>query len=409
MERCKLFEELKERMYLYQMTDEEQIKKLCNGEPITVYCGYDPTADSLHIGHCVSLIMLGKFQKAGHRVIVLLGGATAQIGDPSGRTDMRNMVTKEFIDSNYKKIKETIGRFVKLDGDNPAIIVNNADWMSGYDYINFMRDIGSHFNVNEMLNTEACQSRLQSGGLTFFEMGYQLIQAYDFLRLNRDYGCKLQIGGSDQWGNIIAGTRLGRKMNLLEGKDPEAFQALTCPLLLTSAGTKMGKTANGALWINKDKTSPFEFFQYFYNRDDRDVEMLLIRLTDLEMDEIKKIMSGDIRDAKRTMAYEITKKVHGEQEATDALTKATNMFANNNFDQAPEHKIETLEQTICDILVACKFCASKGEARRMVDQGAISINGNKICNSMQKLTEADFADGFALLKKGKKQFIKIVM
>ena len=246
-------------------------------------------------------------------------------------------------------------------------------------------------------------------GLTFFEMGYQLIQAYDFLRLNRDYGCKLQIGGSDQWGNIIAGAKLGRKMNLLEGKDPEAFQALTCPLLLTSAGTKMGKTANGALWINKEKTSPFDFFQYFYNRDDKDVEMLLIRLTDISMEKIKEIMSGDIRDAKRIMAYEITKRIHGEQDANDALTKATNMFANNNYDQAPEYKLENHEQTVCDILVACKLCASKGEARRMVEQGAISVNGNKVTDFMQKLNNEDFNDGFALLKKGKKQFFKIVM
>lgn len=402
-----LFEELKERQYIYQMTDEEQVKKLCNGEPMAVYVGIDPTADSLHIGHCISLLMLRKFQKAGHKAIVLLGGATAQIGDPSGRSDMRAMVTQEFIEDNYKKIKETIGRFVELEGANPAIIVNNADWMKGYDYVNFMRDVGSHFNVAEMLATDACASRMASGGLTFLEMGYQLIQANDFLYLNRKYGCKLQIGGSDQWGNIVAGAKLGRKINILEGKDADAFQALTCPLLLTKEGKKMGKTAKGTLWINKQKTSPFEFFQYFYNRDDKDVETLLIRLTDIPMEKIKEIMQGDIRDAKRIMAYEVTKVIHGKEDADEALNLATNMFTNNNFDNAPQF---TASQNlgILDVLVESKLCASKGEARRMIEQGGISINDNKITEISYTLTNDDFAQGFAILKKGKKQFIKII-
>lgn len=403
-----LFEELKERQYIYQMTDEEQVKKLCNGEPTAVYVGIDPTADSLHIGHCVSLLMLRKFQRAGHKAIVLLGGATAQIGDPSGRNDMRSMVTKEFIENNYKKLYETIGRFLELDGDNPAIIVNNADWMSGYDYIDFMRDVGSYFNVAEMLATEACSSRMASGGLTFLEMGYQLIQANDFVHLNRKYGCRLEIGGSDQWGNIIAGARLGRKMNIAAGKDAEAFQALTCPLLLTSEGKKMGKTEKGALWINKEKTSPFEFFQYFYNRDDKDVEMLLIRLTDMPMENIKVLLKGDIRQAKRVMAYEITKVIHGEEEANKALELATNMFSNSNFDNAPEEKV-ALGTQILDVLVSTKLCASKGEARRMVEQGGISLNDQKVTNISKCLEDADFKDGYAILKKGKKQFIKLVL
>lgn len=403
MERCNLFEELKQRQYLYQTTDEEAVKKLCNGEPITVYAGYDPTADSLHIGHCVSLIMLSKFQKAGHRVIVLLGGATAQIGDPSGRNDMRDMVTREFIEDNHAKIKATIGRFVKLDGDNPAIIVNNADWMRGYDYINFMRDIGAHFNVAEMLATEACSTRLSSGGLTFFEMGYQLIQAYDFAHLNKKYGCCLQIGGSDQWANMTAGTKLIRKLS--DGKT-EAH-AITCPLLLSSTGQKMGKSAKGALWIDEKKVSPFEFFQYFYNRDDKDVEMLLIRLTDLSMDEIKELMSGDIREAKRVMAYEVTKVIHGKESADNALNLATNMFTNNNFDNAPECKVAQ-NIGILDALIQSKLCASKGEARRIVEQGGISVNDNKISNIQYSLSSTDFKQGYAILKKGKKQFIKLI-
>lgn len=407
MERCNLFEELRERQYIYQMTDEEQVKKLCNGEPTAVYVGIDPTADSLHIGHCVSLLMLQKFQRAGHKAIVLLGGATAQIGDPSGRNDMRDMVTKEFIENNYKKIRETIGRFLELDGENPAIIVNNADWMTGYDYINFMRDVGSYFNVAEMLATDACASRMASGGLTFLEMGYQLIQANDFVHLNRKYGCRLEIGGSDQWGNIVAGAKLGRKMNLAEGKDAEAFQALTCPLLLTNEGKKMGKTEKGTLWINKEKTSPFEFFQYFYNRDDKDVEMLLIRLTDMPMEQIKEVLKGDIRDAKRIMAYEITKVIHGKEDADKALELATNMFSNNNYDNAPECKVE-LGVSILDALVETKLCASKGEARRMVEQGGISLNDQKVTAITKILTDEDFADGYAILKKGKKQIIKLV-
>ena len=408
MERCKLFEELQERQFVYQMTDEEQIKKLCNGEPIAVYVGIDPTADSLHIGHVISLLMLQKFQNAGHKAIVLLGGATAQIGDPSGRNDMRSMVTNEFIENNYKKIKESVGRFLKLDGDNPAIIVNNADWINNYSYINFMRDIGAHFNVAEMLASDACKSRMESGGLTFLEMGYQLIQAYDFVYLNRKYNCKLEIGGSDQWGNIVAGAKLGRKLNILEGKDAEAFQALTCPLLLNSEGKKMGKTEKGAMWIDKNKTSPFDFFQYFYNRDDSDVEMLLIRLTDLSLEKIKELMSGDIREAKRVMAYEITKRIHGKEDADMALEMSENLFKNKNFDDAPEFKISEQCFGICDVLVACNFCSSKGEARRLIAQGGISVNDNKLTDANYCLSNNDFENGFALIKKGKKQFIKIV-
>ena len=408
MERCKLFEELVERQYVYQMTDEDEVKKLCNGEPITVYSGYDPTADSLHIGHVISLIMLRKFQDAGHRVIVLLGGATAQIGDPSGRQDMRAMVTKEFIDNNYKKIKETIGRFVKLDGDNPAIILNNADWMNNYSYVDFMRDIGSNFNVAEMLNSDACKSRMASGGLTFLEMGYQLIQAYDFVYLNKHYGCKLEIGGSDQWGNIVAGAKLGRKLGLMEGNENAQFEALTCPLLLNSEGKKMGKSAKGTIWADKNKTSPYDFFKYFYNRNDSEVKMLLIRLTELSIEKIEKIMSGDIRDAKKIMAFEITKRIHGEIEAQNALKMAEDLFKNNNYDNAPEYKITDNAYGICDVLVGCKLCLSKGEARRMIEQGGITINEIKVTDFKYSLLDSDFENGFALIKKGKKQFVKVI-
>ena len=270
-----LFETLKERGYIYQTTNQEEVKKLLNGEPTVAYVGIDPTADSLHLGHCLPLVMAKYLQDAGHKIIIVLGGATAMIGDPSGKTDMRKMVTSDFVNKNRPGIEESISKFIRLDGDNPAIIVNNADWFKGYDYIDFMRDIGVHFNVNKMLSCDAYAKRIENGGLTFFEMGYMLMQAYDFVYLNKKYGCRLEFGGSDQWANILAGADLGRKLAIMEGKDAETFQAFTNVLLLNADGKKMGKTEKGALWVNKEKCSPYEFYQYFYNCDDRDVEKLL--------------------------------------------------------------------------------------------------------------------------------------
>ena len=404
----KLYEHLKERGLIYQTTDEEKIKQMMDGDPICVYSGYDPTADSLHIGHCFSLYMLRKFQDAGHKVIVLLGGATAKIGDPSGRNDMRNMVTSEFINSNYENIKKTIGNFVKLDGENPAIIVNNASWMDGYDYVNFMRDIGTHFNVKHMLQNDSCVSRLNAGGLTFFEMGYMLIQAYDFVHLNREYGCTLQVGGSDQWGNIIAGVELGRKLNFQDNKN-ETFEAVVTPLLTNSAGKKMGKTSKGTLWINKEKTPVYEFYQYFVNQKDEDVEMLFKYLTDLEIDEIKQIMSGDIREAKKRMALEITALVHGREEAKIAQEASNALFSEGeNYDNAPTFALEQNQMNIVEILTKSKLAVSSSEARRLIDQGAISLNGEKIISKDYIVLKDTFNDGFAILKKGKKSVIKLV-
>lgn len=411
MERGKLFEHLKERGLIYQTTNEEEVKKLINGEPISIYSGYDPTADSLHIGHCFSLFMLGKFQKAGHKVIVLLGGATAMIGDPSGRNDMRNMVSSQFINNNYEKIKSIIGRFVKLDGDNPAIIVNNADWMKGYDYIDFMRDVGTHFNVKHMLQNDSCVARLNAGGLTFFEMGYMLIQAYDYVYLNRKYGCKLQIGGSDQWGNIIAGVELGRKLNYQEGKDEKGFEALVSPLLTNSEGKKMGKTAKGTLWVTKDKTPVYDFYQYFINQKDEDVEKLLMYFTEIPVDEIKELCKTDIRKAKKIMAFEITKIIHGEEEAKIAESAAEAFFSNGgNLDNVPTYEINKNDLTnlnVIDVAVLSKLCVSKSDARRTVEQGGLNLNGEKVASISKMLTEEDFKDGYAILKRGKKSIIKL--
>ena len=408
-----LFEELKSRGYIYQMTNEEKIKEILDGEPRTIYMGIDPTADSLHIGHCFPLIVLRKMQDYGHKVIVLIGGATAMVGDPTGKTDMRKMVTQEFINNNLNSVKRIIGQFLRTDGDNPVTIVNNYDWFSKFSYIEFMREVAVHFNVNKMLASDACKTRLNEGGLTFFEMGYQLMQAYDFFYLNRNYGCVLQIGGSDQWANILAGADYGRKINNLEGKDEEAFQALTVPLLTNSEGKKMGKTEKGAVWVLKEKMSPFEFYQYFYNIQDKDVEKMLKLLTNVPLEEIEELMKGDIRVAKQRMAYEITKFIHGQTDADEALKVSIEMFKQDNFEDAPAVDFER-EKVVngikfVDLMVEVGFFASKSEARRMIEQNAVSVNGEKIKDVDLVLTEKDFVNDELLVKKGKKNFIKVVL
>ena len=408
-----LFEELKSRGYIYQMTNEEKIKEILDGEPRTIYMGIDPTADSLHIGHCFPLIVLRKMQDYGHKVIVLIGGATAMVGDPTGKTDMRKMVTQEFINNNLNSVKRIIGQFLRTDGDNPVTIVNNYDWFSKFSYIEFMREVAVHFNVNKMLASDACKTRLNEGGLTFFEMGYQLMQAYDFFYLNRNYGCVLQIGGSDQWANILAGADYGRKINNLEGKDEEAFQALTVPLLTNSEGKKMGKTEKGAVWVLKEKMSPFEFYQYFYNIQDKDVEKMLKLLTNVPLEEIEELMKGDIRVAKQRMAYEITKFIHGQTDADEALKVSIEMFKQDNFEDAPAVDFER-EKVVngikfVDLMVEVGFFASKSEARRMIEQNAVSVNGEKIKDVDLVLTKKDFVNDELLVKKGKKNFIKVVL
>jgi len=409
MDRSRLFETLKERGYVYQTTNEEMVRKICDGEPTTVYLGIDPTADSLHIGHFFSLMMIKYFQDAGHRVIVLVGGATALVGDPSGRTDMRKMSSKEQVQHNFEEVKKIVEKFLNTKGDNPGIIVNNADWFKGYDYVDFMRDIGTHFNVNVMLANDAYKRRLEEGGLTFLEMGYMLMQAYDFIYLNKTYGCNFQIGGSDQWGNMTAGCELARKLNIQNGTNID-LEALTCPLLTNSEGQKMGKTAKGALWVAKDKTSVYDFYQYWYNVSDGDVEQLLKLFTRKPLEEIADLMKGDIREAKRIMAFEITKLVHGEEEALKAMETAKNLFGGGaDLSNAPTFTLETTPVMLAELLVSTKLCSSKSDARRMCEQGGVSIDGNVIKEFNYVVDKKDFKDNSMLLKKGKKNFVKVVI
>lgn len=407
-----LFNELKERGLLYQSTDEEALKKMLeSGKPITLYEGSDPTADSLHIGHCVPYCILRRFQKAGHKVLVLMGGATACIGDPSGRTEMRKMLSKEEIENNINKIKNTLKVFLDFDGDNPAIIVNNADWFRDINYIDFMREIGVHFNVNKMLSNEIYKNRLETGGLTFFELGYQLMQSYDFVYLNRKYGCTLEFGGADQWGNIASGVELQRKLNYVNGTNINLVGA-TNPLLLTPEGKKMGKTERGAIWIDKDKISAYDFYQGIYQTPDACVRMMFALFTDIPMKEIDTLIAEDIVKAKKRLCYEITKFVRGEEDALLAQKMSENLFTEGG-NNAPEFEITKAEADagigFLDLLVKTKLTLSKGEARKLIEGGGIALNGEKVSNTTLILKTADFDDGSILLKKGKKSFVKVVI
>lgn len=402
-----LFNTLKERGLLYQCTDEEALKKMLeSGAPITLYEGTDPTADSLHIGHCVPYCILRRFQKAGHKVLLLMGGATACVGDPSGRQELRKMMSKEQIAQNIEKIKHTLKVFLDFDGDNPAIIVNNADWFKDYSYIDFMRDIGVHFNVNKMLSSEIYANRIAEGGLTFFEMGYMLMQAFDFVHLNREYGCTLQYGGGDQWGNIVAGVELQRKLNFVNGTDINLIGA-TNPLLLTPEGKKMGKTERGAIWIDKDKISAYDFYQGVYQTPDACVEMMFALFTDVPMQEVKKLIQEDIVNAKKRLSFEVTKFVRGEDDAILAQNMSENLFANGG-DDAPVVELSKAEfpMGICDLLFKTNLAPSKSEARRLIQGGAITFKNEKISDFALQITKEDIGEG-ALVKKGKKVFIKV--
>ncbi len=408
----KLYSVLKERGLLYQCTDEEGLKKMLeSGVPITLYEGSDPTADSLHIGHCVPYCILRRFQKAGHKVLLLMGGATACIGDPSGRSEARNIMSKEQIASNIEKIKDTLKIFLDFDGDNPAIIVNNADWFKDYAYIDFMREIGVHFNVNKMLSSEIYANRISEGGLTFFEMGYMLMQAYDFIHLNREHGCTLQYGGGDQWGNIVAGVELQRKLNFANGTDINLIGA-TNPLLLTPEGKKMGKTEKGAIWIDKDKISAYDFYQGVFQTPDACVEMMFALFTDLPMEEVRAMISADIVNAKHVLSYEITKFVRCEEDAKMAQEASKALFSGaGDTSNAPTFEIEqsALPITLNDLLALTKLVPSKSEGRRMCEQGGVQVNGEVTKDFNFQITTENFVDGVCLLKKGKKNFMKVVI
>ncbi|MFT8351525.1 tyrosine--tRNA ligase [Clostridium saccharoperbutylacetonicum] len=400
-----VLDELLERGYIKQFTHEEETRKLLENEKITFYIGFDPTADSLHVGHFIAMMFMAHMQKAGHRPIALIGGGTAMVGDPSGKTDMRKMLTKEDIQHNVDSIKKQMERFIDFS-DGKAILANNADWLLNLNYVDFLREVGVHFSVNRMLSAECFKQRLEKG-LSFLEFNYMLMQGYDFYELNQKYNCKMQLGGDDQWSNMIAGVELVRR------KAQGEAMAMTCTLLTNSQGQKMGKTVGGALWLDPEKTSPYDFYQYWRNVDDADVEKCLALLTFLPMDEVRRLGSlegAEINNAKKVLAYEITKLVHGEEEAKKAEEAAVALFAGGaDMSNVPTVKIskEEIGLPILDILASTKIVPSKKEARRLIEQGGLSINGEKVMEMTRTLEEADFQDGSALIKRGKKNYNKI--
>lgn len=399
-----VFHILQERGYLEQLTHPEEIRQLLNEKSIPFYIGFDPTADSLHVGGFIPLMVASHLQKAGHKPIILVGGATAIIGDPSFKNDMRKMLSKEEINHNVACIKKQVEKFVSFEGENAAIIVNNADWLLDLNYVDFMREIGSLFSVNRMLAAECYKQRMETG-LTFFEMGYMLMQSYDFLHLYNTYGCKLEIGGNDQWSNIIGGVELIRKI----GKD-DSF-GFTFKLLTTKEGKKMGKTEKGALWLDPEKVSPYEFYQYWRNIDDADVINVAKLLTFLPMDEIQQMANlkdEQINEAKKKVAFEITQLVHGQTEAKKAEDASNALFGGQgNLETIPTTKLETLSITIADALVQTGIAPSKGQAKTLIAQGGISLNDKKIAEPTYLLSDKDFENGYAILKKGKKVYHKL--
>ena len=399
-----IIKELQDRGYIEQLTHEKEMKELFQKESVRFYIGIDPTADSMHIGHFVALMVASRLQKAGHRPIILMGGGTAAIGDPSGRTDMRQMLTREQLDNNVECIKRQAERFVSFEGDNAAIIVNNADWLLNLNYIDFMREIGSKFTISRMLAQECYKTRLETG-LTFFEMGYLLLQSYDFLYLHDKYDCKMQIGGNDQWSNIIGGVELIRKIGT------EDSYGLTFKLLTTAEGKKMGKTAKGALWLNPDRTSPYDFYQYWRNIGDTEVRKVLSLLTFLpneEVDRLSSLKDEQINEAKKIAAFEITKLIHGEEEAIKAKEASEALFGNGgNLDNMPTTKLEDINITILDAIVLSGIAPSKGQAKTLIAQGGISLNDKKVEEITYTLSDKDFENGYAILRKGKKVYHKL--
>lgn len=395
---------LEERNYIEQMTHPYEMKEVFSKESVPFYIGIDPTADSLHVGHFVSLMVAGHMQRCGHKPIILVGGGTAIIGDPSGKTDMRKMLSKEALEHNVECIKKQAARFISFEGENAAIIVNNADWLCDLKYIEFMRKIGSKFTISKMLSAECYKNRLEAG-LTFFEMGYMLMQSYDFLYLYNKYGCKLQIGGNDQWSNIIGGVELIRKI------EKEDSYGMTFKLLTTKEGKKMGKTEKGALWLDPEKTSPYEFYQYWRNIEDESVKIALNMLTFLPIEEIEKLTAFKderINEAKKVLAFEVTKMIHGEDEAIKAQEATQALFeGQGSIENMPSVKLENPNCQLTDAIVLAGITSSKGQAKILISQNAIFLNDEKITDISYTLSEKDFPDGYAILKKGKKIFYKL--
>ena len=402
------YEELKARGLIAQTTNEEEISKMINEGKAVFYIGFDPTADSLHVGHFMALCLMKRLQQAGNRPIALVGGGTAMIGDPSGRTDLRQMMTVETIDHNCECFKKQMSRFIEF-GEGKARMVNNADWLRDLNYMDFIRDIGPCFSVNNMLRAECYKQRMEKG-LSFLEFNYMILQSYDFYRLFQDYGCNMQFGGDDQWSNMLGGTELIRKKL---GKDAHA---MTITLLLKHDGKKMGKTAGGAVWLDENKTSVYDFYQYWRNIDDADVMKCLKMLTFLPMDQIyemEKWEGAQLNKAKEILAYELTSLVHGEEKAKQAEEAARALFA-GGADSAniPAYELQAADFVdgkidIMGLLVATGLCSSRGDARRNIQQGGVSVDDEKITDIAVSYTPADFAGEGKLLKKGKKSFIKI--
>ena len=406
-----VYEELKSRDLIKQIAFEDEFEKLAKEEKFSVYLGIDPTADSIHIGHFMPLMIMSYFQKHGHRPILLMGGGTALIGDPSGKSDMRKMLEREAIDNNVEKIKKQVSKFVSFEGDNAAIIVNNADWILNLNYMDFIRTYGVHFNVNRMLDAECFKMRMEKG-LTFFELNYMLMQSYDFLKLFENENCRVQIGGDDQWSNMLAGVDLIRKIH------KTGSFCVTCPLLLNSDGTKMGKTVKGALWLDPEKTTPYEFYQYWRNIEDASVNQVLRSLTYLPMDEVNRLSSlkdEHINEAKKIAAFEITKLIHGEEEAMKAKQTAEELFENRqNADNMPTVEIAKnsfVDGTIglLDVMVLANVAKSKGEGKTLISGSGVSIDDEKVTDVFKKLNLEDFKKGYVVLKKGKKVFIKLII
>ena len=403
-----ILDTLKERGFIAQVTFEEDLYKAME-QPMTFYLGIDPTADSLHVGHFIPILMSAHLQRAGHKPVMLCGGGTAMVGDPSGKTDLRKMMTRETIAANVAAIQKQLSRFITF-GEDQAIMVNNADWLLNLNYVDFLRDIGALFSVNHMLAADCYKKRLEVG-LTFLEFNYMLMQSYDFLELFKRHNCRLQIGGDDQWSNILSGADLIRR------KEREPAFALTCKLIMTADGKKMGKTEKGALWLDPARTSPYEFYQYWRNVQDADVERFLGLLTFLPMDEVRRLgalRDSAINEAKQVLAYEVTKLIHGEEEALKAQEASKALFGGvGNLDNVPTYTMTPAmlaeAARLTTLLAACGLCSSRGEARKMVQSGAVLVGEDKATDIEQVITAGQIGENGLLLRKGKKSYCRLVL
>ena len=404
MEKKNVMDTLRERGFIKQVVYEDDLYKMLGEQSVSFYIGFDPTADSLHVGHFLALMAMAHMQKAGHKPYALVGGGTGKVGDPSGRTDMRQMMTNDIINHNCERFKKQMSKFLSFEGDNGVVMVNNADWLDNLNYIDFLREVGVHFSVNRMLTAECFKKRMEKG-LSFLEFNYMLMQSYDFLHLFQNYGVALQCGGDDQWSNILAGADLIRR------KEQKPAFAMTFQLLTTSEGIKMGKTQKGALWLDREKTSPYEFYQYWRNINDADVENCLKLLTFVDLAEIAELCQYKderINKAKERLAFEVTKIVHSEQDAIEAQNASRAAFITGDSENMPQAEIEKGINQVADIMVAINVAKSKGEAKRLIEGGGIRIGDNKITDIMAQISDEDLQNGI-VLHKGKKVHIKVTV